>query len=319
MFISRQGIGLNIIRWFDSEAVIDSSQEAPPEENRINWVRCIPFILVHLACLAVFWVGWSPVAIIICLAAFWIRMFAITAFYHRYFAHGSFKTNRVWQFVFAVMGASAAQRGPLWWAAHHRNHHKHSDTEKDLHSPARKGFIHSHVGWFLSEQGFKTDYSVIKDLARFPELRFLNRFDILVPAIFATLLFFMGEFIAFYWPESGTSGWQIFIWGFFVSTVLLFHGTFTINSLGHVWGNRRFDTKDDSRNNFWLALLTLGEGWHNNHHRFAVSARQGFYWWEIDISYCILKVMSWMGIVKSLNPVPSRILLEGRKTRKSSQ
>jgi stearoyl-CoA desaturase (delta-9 desaturase) len=238
-------------------------------------------------------------------------MFAITAFYHRYFAHRSFKTNRFWQFVFAVIGASAAQRGPLWWASHHRKHHKYADGVNDLHSP-NNGFWWSHLGWFTSEDAFKTDYSVIKDLAKFPELRFINRFDILVPFIFATTIFLFGKFLEAYYPALGTNGWQMLVWGFFISTVALAHSTFTINSLCHIWGKRRFDIKDDSRNNLFLALLTLGEGWHNNHHRFAISARQGFYWWEIDISYYLLKVLSWLGIVYDLRPVPSRILQEGR-------
>ena len=168
------------------------------------------------------------------------------------------------------------------------------------------------MGWFTREDAFKTDYSVIKDLAKFPELRFINRFDILVPFLFATAIFLFGKSLELYYPELGTTGWQMLIWGFFISTVALAHATFTINSLCHSWGNRRFETKDDSRNNAFLALLTLGEGWHNNHHRFAVSARQGFYWWEIDISYYLLKMMSWVGIVSDLHPVPKRILEEGR-------
>ena len=296
----------NLIRWIDSEAQTASEADG----NRINWVRCIPFVVVHLGCLAVLFTGASTVAVAVCLGFFWLRMFAITAFYHRYFSHRSYKTNRAWQFVFAVIGNMASQRGPLWWAAHHRNHHKHSDEDQDLHSPIKHGFWRSHVGWFMSEQGFKTDYSVIKDLAKFPELRFLNRFDSLVPIALAIFMFALGEFIAAFWPSTGTNGWQMLVWGFFISTVLLFHGTFTINSLGHVWGSRRYETKDHSRNNFWLALITLGEGWHNNHHRFAVSTRQGFVWWQIDITFYVLTCMSWLGIVKDLNPVPARIVNE---------
>ncbi len=303
-----------LVQWIDAEAL-------PPaeagDEKRINWLRCLPFVVVHLGCLGLFWVGSSTVAVVVCLAAFWLRMFAITAFYHRYFSHRSYKTSRAWQFVFAVLGNTAAQRGPLWWASHHRQHHKHSDDSEDLHSPIAHGFWWSHVGWFMSDKGFGTDYSVIKDLAKYPELRFLNRFDSLVPVLFGCFMFVLGEAIAAFWPASGTSGAQMLVWGFFISTVLLFHATFTINSLGHVWGKRRFATKDQSRNNFLLALLTLGEGWHNNHHRFAVSARQGFYWWELDISYLILRGLAWMGVVRDLNPVPQRILDEGRKPAKS--
>lgn len=302
----------NIIRWFDSEAQADASEKEGVNPDDINWVRCMPFVAVHLACFSVIWVGWSPVAVVVCMAMFWLRMFAITAFYHRYFSHRSFKSSRACQFVFACIGSSAAQRGPLWWASHHRKHHKHSDTPEDLHSPVKHGFWWSHVGWFMSEGSFKTDYSIVQDLARYPELRFLNRFDILMPAVLACLMFLLGVIIAQVWPESGTSGGQMFIWGFFISTVILFHATFTINSLGHVWGSRRFKTRDHSRNNPWLAFVTLGEGWHNNHHRYAISARQGFYWWELDLSYLTLKFLSWFGIVSDLNTVPARILEEGK-------
>lgn len=307
-----------MVRWVDSEAEAPSINTDPQAQHKINWLRCIPFLVVHLACFGVIWTGWSATALWFCLGFFWLRMFAVTAFYHRLFSHRSYKTNRAWQFVFAVIGNSSCQRGPLWWASHHRKHHKYSDKEQDLHSPVAHGFWFSHVGWFMSEAGFKTDYSVIKDLARFPELRFLNRFDVLVPIVSAVLIYGLGELIGSYWPESGTNGWQMLVWGFFISTTLLFHATFTINSLGHVWGSRRFKTKDHSRNNPWLALLTLGEGWHNNHHRFAVSAKQGFYWWEVDISYYILKLLSFLGVVSDLNPVPVRILEEGRQTEVST-
>ncbi len=306
-----------IVRWFDSEAETGSADSGFTKQHQINWLRCMPFLVVHLACLGVIWTGWSATALLVCLGFFWLRMFAVTAFYHRLFSHRSYKTTRSWQFVFAVLGNSACQRGPLWWASHHRKHHKYSDKEQDLHSPVAHGFWFSHVGWFMSEAGFKTDYSIVKDLARYPELRFLNRFDILVPAIFAVLIYVLGEAIGSYWPQTGTNGWQMLVWGFFISTTFLFHATFTINSLGHVWGSRRFKTKDHSRNNPWLAFLTLGEGWHNNHHRFAVSARQGFYWWEIDISYYILKILAFIGVVSDLNPVPVRILKEGTSKKMS--
>jgi stearoyl-CoA desaturase (delta-9 desaturase) len=305
-------LSINTLRWFDSEAGSQREESSQATGYRkVNWSRVIPFLAVHLTCLFVFAVGWSPAAIMMCLAMFWLRMFAITAFYHRYFSHRSFKANRFWQFVFAILGASAAQRGPLWWASHHRKHHKHSDEEDDLHSP-KNGFWWSHIGWFTCEQAFKTDYSVIKDWAKFPELRFINRFDILVPFLFACAVFGIGEFLYVHFPELNTNGWQMLIWGFFISTVMLAHSTFTINSLCHIWGKRRFATNDDSRNNGFLAILTLGEGWHNNHHRFPASARQGFYWWEVDISYYILRVMSWFGIIYDLKTVPLRILEEGK-------
>jgi stearoyl-CoA desaturase (Delta-9 desaturase) len=308
--ISMQSLLSSLKSWVDAEAYPSFSED---DKYKINWLRCLPFLFLHLACLGALWVGVSSVSIAVCLGFFWLRMFAITGFYHRLFAHRSYKTNRFWQCVFAIVGASACQRGPLWWAAHHRNHHKHSDDEDDIHSPIQHSFWFSHVGWFMCNAGFKTDYTVIKDLAQFPELRFLNRFDTLVPAVVALLMFGLGEYLAANQPQLETNGWQLLVWGFFVSTVLLFHATFTINSLGHIWGKRRFKTKDHSRNNAWFAFLTLGEGWHNNHHRFAVSTRQGFYWWEIDITYYLIKILSFFRIVRDLNPVPKRILEEGRQ------
>jgi len=282
--------------------------------TQFNWVRVIPFLVLHLACFGAFYTGVSTAAVIACLALFWLRMFAITAFYHRYFAHRSYKTNRAWQFVFALIGNMSAQRGPLWWAAHHRAHHQHSDTEEDLHSPVQRGFFWSHMGWFTCDASFRTQMHRIKDFARFPELRFLDRYDSLAPLLLIALLYGAGELMAAYAPQWQTNGLQMVVWGFVISTVVLFHSTVTINSLGHIWGKRRFNTKDHSRNNGFLALLTLGEGWHNNHHRWAVSARQGFYWYEIDISYMILKAMSWVGIVHSLSPVPKHVLEEGRRS-----
>jgi len=309
----------SLLHWFDTEASgsADLTRLSEAEQKEIQWLRCIPFIVVHLGCLGLIWVGWSPVAVLACVLAYVVRMFAITAFYHRYFAHRSFKTNRFWQFCFAVLGNASAQRGPLWWASHHRLHHRHSDNEQDIHSPISHGLFWSHMAWFMSRKGYQTDYKVIKDWSRFPELRWLNRFDAVVPVLFGTCMFVLGVWLESAWPQLGTNGAQMLVWGFFVSTVLLFHGTFTINSLGHLWGKRRFKTKDQSRNNPWLAVITLGEGWHNNHHRFAVSARQGFYWYEVELTYYAVKVLSWLRIVRDLNPVPEHILSEGREADRS--
>lgn len=300
----------NILRWFDSDAQADE----PMTSTEFNWVRVLPFIILHLLCLVALFIDVSTTAIVVCLGLFWLRLFAITAFYHRYFSHRSFKTNRFWQFLFALLGNMAAQRGALWWAAHHRCHHQHADTNDDLHSPVQRGFWWSHMGWFTCDASFKTQYHRIKDLAKFPELRWLNRYDGFAPLLLIVLLYGIGELLAYRAPQLATSGLQLVVWGFFISTVMLFHATVTINSLGHIWGKKRFVTNDESRNNAFLALLTLGEGWHNNHHRWAVSTRQGFYWWEIDITYYILKVMSWLGIVWDLNPVPKHVLEEGRKS-----
>ena len=308
-----------VFAWFDAEAAAKATASNETTELKIDWLRCFPFFLVHVSCLMVIWLGWSPAAVSVAALAFFVRMFAITGFYHRYFSHRSFKTSRFCQFLFAAIGSASAQRGPLWWASHHRNHHKHSDREDDLHSPVSHNFLWSHLGWFLSNKAYATDYSVIPDLAKFPELRFLNRFDSLMPALMAVGMYLLGDWMASAYPESGTSGWQMVLWGFCISTVVLFHATFSINSLGHVWGSRRFATKDQSRNNPWLAIITLGEGWHNNHHRFAVSARQGFYWWELDITYLVLKGLAFVGVVRDLNPVPRRILEEGKGNPPTTQ
>lgn len=303
-----RGVGrrslIALARWFDTSAT-DVVQGAAAD--RIDWLRVVPFVGLHLACLGVIWVGFSWFALSVAVLLYAVRMFAITGFYHRYFSHRAFKTSRPVQFLFGLIGASSVQRGPLWWAAHHRHHHRHSDQPVDLHSPSQHGFWRSHMGWFLTPRAFAIDWKLIPDLARYPELRFLDRFDILVPVALACVLFFGGNWLQAAAPGLGTSGPQLLIWGFFVSTVVLFHATVTINSLAHVWGRRRYPTRDTSRNNLWLALLTFGEGWHNNHHHYPASARQGFYWWEVDVSYYLLKALSWVGLVWDLKPVPERI------------
>jgi stearoyl-CoA desaturase (delta-9 desaturase) len=297
----RRRVWTAIVRWFDSGST-DANAET---SDGIDWLRVVPFIAMHAVCLGVIWVGVSPIALIVAGALYVVRMFAITAFYHRYFSHKAFKTSRAVQFFFALLGASCVQRGPLWWASHHRNHHRHADTEQDLHSPAQHGFWQSHVGWFLTRRGFRTDVSVIPDLNKFAELRWLDRFDVLIPIVFAVSLFFLGRWLQHAYPSLGTSGGQMLIWGFFISTVVLLHATVTINSLAHRFGSRRYDTNDDSRNNWLLALITFGEGWHNNHHHFPGSARQGFRWWEIDVTYYVLRGMSVCGLVWDLKPVPA--------------
>lgn len=302
----------NILRWIDS----DINKDEVMDSTRFNWVRVMPFLILHLVCLVAFFIEVSAAALWTCFALYWIRQFAITAFYHRYFSHRSYKTSRSWQFIFALLGNMAAQRGPLWWASHHRSHHQHADTENDLHSPVQRGFWWSHMGWFTCDASFRTQSHRIKDFYKYPELRWLDRYDIFGPLLLIVILFIAGELLSIYFPDLNTNGVQLVVWGFFISTLILFHSTVTINSLGHLWGSRRFNTRDESRNNFFLAILTLGEGWHNNHHRWAVSARQGFYWWQIDITYYILKMMNWVGIVRDLNPVPKHIIEEGLTTER---
>jgi stearoyl-CoA desaturase (Delta-9 desaturase) len=292
-----------LLSWFDNSRS-DEASTAVVENDGVDLWRVIPFIAMHLVCLTVFIVGYSHTALLVAVLAFLVRMFAITAFYHRYFSHRTFKTSRLAQFVFAFIGAAAVQRGPIWWAAHHRNHHAHSDQPDDAHSPVQHGFWRAHMGWFLINKGFAPDLRKVRDLTQFPELRWLDRFDIAVPVLFAVAIFFLGVLLSHQAPELGTNGWQMLVWGFFISTIACSHVTYSINSLAHVIGKRRYITHDASRNNWFLALFTLGEGWHNNHHYCPNSVRQGFYWWEIDISYYVLKVMSWLGIVWDLQTVP---------------
>ena len=247
----------------------------------------IPFFLLHLATLGVFFLPFRWEFIGVLLATYGIRMFAVTAGYHRYFSHRSYKMNRICQFLMAFMAQTSAQKGVLWWAAHHRDHHRNSDSESDVHSPWQSGFWWSHIGWVISNDYDSYDPRLIQDFGKYPELRWLDRFHWVPTAIFGILIFLAG-------------GWGAFLWGYIASTVLLFHCTFSINSLAHIWGTRRFETADQSRNNFLLALITFGEGWHNNHHKFMHSCRQGMRWWEIDFTYYLLKIMSWLGLAREL-------------------
>lgn len=291
-----------LARWFDTSS--SAATRDPAHDRDIDWLRVAPFVGMHLMCFGVFFVGVSWFALAVAAALYALRMFAITGFYHRYFSHKAFRTSRALQFVFALIGASAVQRGPLWWAAHHRDHHRHADTPRDPHSPRTQGFWFSHMGWFLTRGGFHADHDNVRDLVRYPELRALDRYDVLVPIALACVLFFGGGWLADAVPSLHTSGAQLLVWGFFVSTVVLFHATVTINSLAHRYGTRRFATRDDSRNNGWLALITFGEGWHNNHHHFPGAARQGFAWWELDLTYYALRALAACGLVWDLKPVP---------------
>ncbi|NBV85667.1 MAG: acyl-CoA desaturase [Verrucomicrobia bacterium] len=310
---------LTVRQWFDSDYFPEGAEAVRAKPDRFELRRCLPFVFIHSGCIGVFWTGWSGVAVGIAIALYLVRMFAITGFYHRYFSHRTFRTSRWAQFLFAVVGNSAVQRGPLWWASVHRHHHKYSDQPEDSHSPVVNGFWWSHIGWMTSSKNFPTDYGVVRDLAKFPELVFLNRFDMIVPLLLGLSLLGLGEALRVWAPGLGTSGWQLVVWGFFISTVFLLHGTLMINSLAHVAGTRRFKTEDDSRNNLILALITLGEGWHNNHHRFMSSVRQGFYWWEIDVTFYILKMLSWLGIVWELKGVPPNVYAEAAGTSPGSR
>ena len=257
------------------------------------------FLSVHLVALfgAIWFWSWKGLALSI--FVYFCRMFVVTAAYHRYFAHRAFKTSRWFQFVLALGAQSAAQRGVLWWAGHHRWHHKHSDEQADVHSAKLRGFWYSHVGWVLGDEWGDTDTAAVGDLARYPELRFLNKAGIeILPTVLLALAFLI---------FGGLPG---LIWGFMVSQVMLWHGSFSINSLAHLFGKRRYATSDDSRNSWWLAIITTGEGWHNNHHHYQSSANQGFRWWEIDVTYYLLRAMALCGLVWDLRRPPPEVLAD---------
>ena len=272
--------------------------------DTIDWFRVIPFILIHFGALAALWTHFEWYLVWVALFLFVIRMFAITGFYHRYFAHKTFKTSRLMQFIFAFIGSTAAQRGPIWWASHHRRHHLNSDRHNDHHSPHTHHFLWSHMGWFLAKKNFLTDRKVVRDLIKFEELVLIDRFDWLPPVLLLLSLFVIGEYSSL---TSGVSGLNMVIWGFCVSTILVYHCTFAVNSIAHLWGTQRYNTKEESKNNFFVALLTFGEGWHNNHHHYPGSIRQGFYWWEVDLTYYALRFLSFFGIVYNLRTVSKAI------------
>ncbi len=263
--------------------------------ERFSLIHCTPFALVHVGALATVFFKfrwWYP---LLALGLYEIRMFFVTAGYHRYFSHRTFKTSRAFQLLLAVSAMTSMQKGVLWWAAHHRHHHRFSDLEEDIHSPSLKGFWWAHLGWILCKRYNSTRAELVPDLARYPELRWLNRYHVVPGLTLAAILVLTG-------------GMSVFLWGFCVSTVLLWHGTFTINSLCHVFGRRRYPTTDTSKNSLILSLITLGEGWHNNHHHYMSSVRQGFFWWEIDLTYYLLKMLSWVHIVWDLKAPPRALL-----------
>jgi len=275
---------------------IDARSESDEvEHDDIMYPSAIPFVLIHLGCFAAIWTGITLEAIILCVGLYWLRIFAIGAGYHRYFSHRAYSTSRAFQLVLAVVSQSTAQKSVLWWAVKHRHHHAHSDTAEDVHSPRHKGFIYSHVGWIFARKHDVADLTKIADLARYPELMWLHKYEV-VPAIVLAVLCFV------------VAGWPGLVVGFLWSTVLVYHATFCINSLAHVRGSKRYVTGDDSRNNLLLAIFTMGEGWHNNHHAYQSSVRQGFKWWEIDPTYYLLRALSWTGLVWDLKTPPQQVL-----------
>jgi stearoyl-CoA desaturase (delta-9 desaturase) len=249
----------------------------------------VPFVILHLAALSVLWVPFSGKLVLLLVFTYAIRMFGVTAGYHRYFSHRSYKLGRVAQFAMAFLAQTSGQKGALWWAAHHRVHHRESDREHDVHSPWQSGFWWSHAGWVISNRYDDYDARAVGEFSRFPELLWLDRNHWVPTVAFAAVVLASG-------------GGPAFVWGYVLSTIVLYHCTFSINSFAHLFGTRRFDTPDQSRNNALLAVLTMGEGWHNNHHFSPGSCRQGYRWWEVDLTYLILRALSWTGVVSSLRP-----------------
>lgn len=293
------------------DRAIESTTRSRPSdvrEEKPDLVRLVSLVIMHLGCLGVFWVGWSWTAVTVAFVFYVVRAFGLTAFYHRYFSHRSFKTSRWFQFAGATLGCLALQKGPLWWAAHHRQHHKSSDHDGDVHSPHVDGVLWSHMGWFLTPKNNRLRNDLVRDWLKFPELKWLDRLSPLVAVVFGVSLYAFGESLNLYAPWLGTNGLQMFVWVFFVSTVALYHATYCVNSLAHLRGSRRYETADSSRNNLFVAIITLGEGWHNNHHYYPSSARQGFFWWEIDVTYYTLILLSKCGIVWGIRPVPRHVL-----------
>ena len=279
--------------------------DAPREANtrRIDWVNSLPFIAVHVAAIAgVAILGWSWGGFALAVGLYFVRMFGVTGGYHRYFSHRTYSTSRAFQFVLALLAMSSVQKGVIWWASHHRLHHKMSDLPGDVHSVLHDGFWWSHVGWILSHDYKTTDASAFgpRKVPRAPLPG-----PLVLPAgggLRCTLL--------------RLGSWWGLVWGFFVSTTLLWHGTFTINSLTHVFGSRRYATTDNSRNNLVLALITMGEGWHNNHHYYQRATNQGFFWWEIDLTYYVLRMLAAVGLVLGPpSPAAARPRRESHLTR----
>jgi len=271
------------------------NEQGVRRDRRIAWMASVPFFAVHAVAVATPFIApiswkWAALAV----GSYVLRIFGITAGYHRYFSHRTYRTGRVFQFLLALLGTTATQKGPLWWAAHHRDHHRYSDTAQDVHSPKQDGFWWSHVGWILSKRYDATNLDRVKDLARYPELVWLNRWHVVPVVGYAAAMY-----LAFGLPGV--------LWGYFVSQVFVWHGTFLVNSLAHVIGRRRYETTDTSKNSALIALIVLGEGWHNNHHHYQSTANQGWFWWELDVTWYVLRALGALGVVSDLRTPPAAI------------
>lgn len=265
----------------------------------------VVFWIVQASAILVFFVPFSAGLLLLWAVSHFLRAIGLTLAFHRYFAHRSFQMNRIARFVWAFIGTAAMQKGPLWWAGHHVNHHRFADREGDPHSPMVSGFYYAHIGWFLNDAKHDTlerNNPVIRDFSKFPEIRFLSDYFFVPPILLALAMYLIG-------------GMPWLVWGFCLPTVTLAHSTFAINTVNHLFGSRRFDTIDESRNNPITAIFAAGEGWHNNHHRYQRAARNGFYWWEFDPTWYCIRLMQLLGLAWDVQPVPERIYAEARATK----
>jgi stearoyl-CoA desaturase (delta-9 desaturase) len=270
-----------------------SGDAAAVADSRYSRPAVAAYVLLHLGCLGAFFVPFDRDALWIFCGAYFIRGFGVSVVYHRYFAHRTFDLSRGMQFLFGLYGTTTVLGGPLWWAATHRDHHRHADTPRDIHSPRYQGFVYSHCGWFLAHANRDVDLSMVRDLARFPEIVFLERWGAAFKLLYIALAY-------------GLFGVVGLIWGFFVPTVVAIQMVHWIQSVSHsIGGYRRYPTRDDSRNHWLFGVLSFGEGYHHNHHTFPGSARMGLRWWEIDLGYYVLLGLAAVGVVHDLR-VPVR-------------
>jgi stearoyl-CoA desaturase (delta-9 desaturase) len=247
-------------------------------------------VIFHIFAIAAFWsFSWTNLAV--ALALHWIAVgFGISLGYHRLHTHRGFKTSKAFEYFLAICGTLTLEGGPMFWVATHRQHHQLSDQEGDPHSPRDGGFW-AHMGWILFGDTHHNNTELMgkyaPDLGREPFYRWLNTYHYLPLTTLGLILLAVG-------------GWSMVLWGIFLRVIVGLHATWLVNSATHMWGSRRFETRDDSRNSWWVALLTFGEGWHNNHHAHPVSARHGLAWYEFDISWITLRILNAFGIVRDL-------------------
>ena len=261
-----------------------------PNRQKLNWITTIVLILLHIGAVAALFVfSWRVFAAAVFL--YWMTVaLGISMGYHRLHTHRSYQIPRFLEYFFAVCGALTLEGGPIFWVATHRLHHQKSDQPGDPHSP-RDGAWWSHVGWILLGETNHNNTRVLSkyapDLAKYKFYVWLNNYHWVPLTVLGVLLYAIG-------------GLPLFLWGGCLRVVVGLHSTWLVNSATHMWGRRRFETRDDSRNSWWVALLTFGEGWHNNHHAHPTSARHGLAWYELDHSWILISVLKFFGIAKSV-------------------